>query len=80
MLRNRIVFASVAVAACLATGVAAQTKEASSPMKTFVLLFRQQSAQLSPADLERRAVEVRAWALDQMNQGRRRTPAFVTVS
>lgn len=47
------------------------------PMKQFVLLFRQSPTRLSEAEQKRRAEEVRAWALQQNDDGRKLDPRIL---
>src|SRR5262249_36338783 len=46
-------------------------------MKQFVFLFRQTSTKLSEADQKRRAEEVRSWAQQQNNDGRKLDPRIL---
>jgi hypothetical protein len=68
------VLALAEVGACAQTpAIPDTTDKPSSPMKQFVLLFRQSSA-LSEADQKRRAEEVRAWARQQNDAGHKLDP------
>jgi len=72
----------VTLAWTLAASVSTQStnQKATSGMKQFVLLFRQNaSTHLTDADQKRRAEEVRAWALQQNEQGRKLDPKILSA-
>jgi len=72
---------SVVLAWIVAGGASTDStnQKATSAMKDFVLLFRQDpSTHLSDADQKRRAEEVRAWAMRQNNEGRKLDPRILT--
>ena len=58
----------------LAPGAASLAQTASSPMKQFVIIFRQGPRQLTEAELKQRTEETRAWAQQQNTAGHKLDP------
>jgi len=83
--RSTVIAAGVGLfALCWLIGAAAQTSTGTNPQgdkmkKSFVFIFRQGSRKLSDEEQKRRTEAVRAWALEQIKQGRNLEPRVLSL-
>ena len=68
------IFLALLTLTLLVPGAASLAQTASSPMKQFVIIFRQGPRQLTEAELKQRTEETRAWAREQNAAGHKLDP------